>query len=692
MKIDMWKGTDRTGEEVLKRLKPAEEARKTYEKSWDSNESMLFPDNNHRIGIPLADNGLMFDDMDFSDLAPKMKVPHIFKNVRFLHAQMSANPPTVIAKPATSDQSDYYKAAAGDKLARYLPKQYKLQEKVDQTSLSTIVYGSGILKTVFDPHKGDILSRDLESGNIELEGDISIYAPNLRNIYLDPDAKCIDEIKWIIEEIYVDIDEACARYPDKVDVLKSAKKDGEEKGTIFGGQNNSSNKSYNTICLLEYWETGLASNGYLGRYALVTKDGSDIIPCKPSPFRFRQRGAAPKITKMSPEEFRSTYPHLAEIQDVEEAKSKKIEQLAETARLPFHILTDIDVLGTVWGKSAIEYAAPLEDLLNKIDSAHLANIRAHGSTKLVTFKGANLTNISDDQMDIIETDVMGGVSHLQPPQVMPEMVLTRKNLIDAIDQVFGVNESMFGIQSREQATSTMQYATNQGNMIRRRVFNKYVMFIESIYQALLDLTIKHWATSKLISVTGSEFALDAIELKGADVDGGFDFHVDYGISFSLDPQTRYQQILLGKQFFTEAGVKPRQLLRFLRLSELESLHDATQLAENRMREIFVKIVRTGQQIQPRKHRDYANMMAYCLDYFMTDEFNKLPMEVQDLCTEHYELMGQASAMEQMGMASPGGAQAPVAGGASINPADLTQGNSASPIPGEGLGQAPILPG
>ena len=43
-----------------------------------------------------------------------------------------------------------------------------------------------------------------------------------------------------------------------------------------------------------------------------------------------------------------------------------------------------------------------------------------------------------------------------------------------------VNESMFGQSSRETAGFTMQYATNQGNVIRRRLFNKYVLLTEAV--------------------------------------------------------------------------------------------------------------------------------------------------------------------------------------------------------------------
>lgn len=693
MKVDMWTDRGKTGIEVTKRYKAAMDHRRLFERTWASNEALIYPSDSGMLRgaiLPLPNNTAKFLESGIGDEAPRMRVPYSFKNLRFLHAQLSANPPTVIAKPQTSDQADYHKASAGDKLCRYLHKQYKLQEKVDQVSLYTLLYGSGVAKTVFDPYCGDLLERDMESGILKLEGDIKISNPDIRNIGIDPDATTQDEIKWVTEDIYLDLDEAISRWPDKAEVLREAKLlESDATYMSYSVEDERDRSTYfNIIHLVEYWEVGLASNAYLGRYALTTPAGAEIVECRPSPFRFRQRGAAPKLSKLGEREFRERFPQYEGV-PLADAVENKLSKLPEVARLPYHFLTDIDVPGSVWGRSAVEYAAPLEELLNKIDSAHLANIRAHGSTKIVTAKNSNITHLTDDQLDVIETDIPGGISHLQPPGVMPEMVLTRKNIIDAIDQVFGVNEAMFGQQSREQAAVTMQYATNQGNMIRRRVFNKYVMFVESVYQALLDLVIKHWTISKLIQVNGNEKSLDAVELKGSDVDGGFDIHVDYGISFSLDPQTRYQQVLLSQPLFEKAGIKPRQLLRYLKLSELESLHDATQLAENRMREIFLRIITSNQQVQPKRLMDFEKMMEYALDYFMTDEFNRLPEELQEICKQHYELMGQLVASEQTGLA-PGGS---AAGGTAINPEQLQALPGAQPqaaLPGESLGTAPIL--
>lgn len=694
IKLNNW-DDEKAKKEILKRYEHAKEMRKAHELSWLINEETVYPPQSgllsHQRMRFLPGGAGQYDDAELGEGVKRLKVPHTFKNVRFLHAQMSANPPSVIARPSTTDKSDYARAVRGDKVMKFLGEKLDLQEHVDSVSLSTMVYGSGVLKAAWDPLAGKLISYDKESGEMSLEGDFLVYSPDIRDIYIDSDAKRISDIKHIIETIYIDYEESLARWPNKEDELKKSRVENGENGQIemSGVSSRDRYKYFNVVKLLEYWETGLPTNGFMGRYCLMAESGHIIEPCRPSPHRFKEQGAVFEIEKMSEETFREEYSKYSSL-SIEEAKEEAVDSLPEIARLPYHILTDIDVPGTVWGKSPVEYAAPLEDLLNKIDTAHLANIRAHGSTKLVAVKGANITHFTDDALTVIESSMQGGVSHLQPPGVMPEMVLVRKNIIDSIDQVFGVNEAMFGQQSREQAAALMQYATNQGNMVRRRLFNKYVGFVKSLYSSLRSMTTKHWNISKVISVVGSEGALEREEIKGKDLDGGFEFEVEYGRSFSLDPQTRYQQILLGMPLFEKAGVKPRQLLRYLRLSELDSIHDSLQAAENRMRGIFSKIVSTEKQVAPQKYQDHENMLAYALEWFMTPEFFELPENMQDLCREHFELRAQLAAAEQTGIAGPGGELGESQMGAASAPAEELGPVQApaTPLPGEAVIQPP----
>lgn len=635
IRVSIWNDAE-TKKQVARRFRNAATARARHEATWARNEAAVYRQEDGGLGIALDSLGLSSADLgagvDGSSISSNISL--VFKNLRFIHAQMSSNPPSVVMRPQTSDQDDRRKADSADRVVRYALRQYSMQEATDQLTLQTLVYGTGFLKKVWDSGVGAILSEE-EGANgeseITLEGDIRVSVPFLWNIYIDPDARTVPDIKYIFEKVYIDYDEACARWPGKVDILKKSKvdRDGNRESTSHGDRGRGSStqlqdEHYNSVELLEYWETGLPTNGYLGRYTITNSEGDVLEPCRVSPFRFRKSGGV--------------YAIEARTDIGDEAKQKLISKVPEQARLPYTVLTDIDVPNSVYGKSTIEYAADLQDNVNNMDSCRLDNLRAHGSNKLVVPESAELPDdgLSDSTWDIVRIAGAQPPYYMSPAQLMPDMTVSRQDQIQGLNDVMGMNESMQGQQSREQSAAAMQYATNQGNMIRRRLFNKYVLAVEDIYRGILDLVRKHWTLTKTIHVLGKEKALESADLKGADIDGGFDVVGEYGVSLSLDPIARRQEIVTLQPLFEKAGISPRVALKMMKLSELEGMHDKLDLAGNRQKEIFDVMIATGTYIAPKKLRDHPNMIAWALDYFMTSEFEMLSEEQQVLCERHIE--------------------------------------------------------
>lgn len=660
IKVTPWTD-DETKKEVAKRFRYASEARIYQEEKWIRNERSIYAtsstmnmsylqtslESNFNIGLPGVDGS-----------NAEVNIAYTFKNFRYIHAQMSSNPPSVVMRPTSSDQEDHRKADAADRIVRYSIRHYNMQEKIDQLSLHTLLYGTGILKTVWDSGRGDIIKYDEKNDEVVLEGDIAITVPFIWNLYFDPDAKCADELKFVIERIYVDYDEACLRWPDKADKLKAAKIERKNTPSTRGRATQLQDDHYNCVELLEYWETGLPTNGYLGRYTITTAEGEVIEPCRPSPFRFKGAGAVARIEALD-------YP--------DDVKERMIERIPEQARLPYHLLTDIDIPNMVWGRSFVEYAAQLQENLNRLDSAVLDNIQAHGVARLVIPESADLADdaLSNSPWDVTKISGNQPPYFMQPPQLMGDMTAARQNHVSGINDVSGVNESMFGQQSREQAMAAMQFATNQGNMIRRRLFNKYVLVVESIYRGILNLVRKHWTTTRTIHVLGKEKALEAIDIKGTDIDGGYDVVGEYGVSLSLDPMTRRQEILTLQPLFEKAGVPPRTSMKMMKLNELDGMYDELDLADTRQKEIFDEMIATGTYIPPKKYRDHVNMIAWAMRYFMSQEFESLDESVQALCERHIEERAQVAATEKTGGIE---AEAPPA------PPGPTPAGTAGPVP------------
>ncbi len=660
LKLQPW-SEQQTGKEIKRRFDFAQSGRKPLEWQWEKNESSVYgPDGLQGFSFSIdelyADLG---DDDDADTDNVDINVSYTFKNLRFIHSQLSANPPSVAMKPTSSDQEDRRRASAADRVGRYALRHYKLQERLDRLTLNALVYGLGGIKLRWDVTKGDIIDFDQKTQEMRLEGDIAITIPHTWNLFIDPDARDPDEIKWVIERIFVDYDEACARWPGKADVLEKAKLSAGDVAASSTNQSAVRERHFNSVELLEYWETGLPSNGYMGRFCIALASGETIVPCGPSPQRFAKAGSiAALLAKNLPEK----------------TLQKKLNALPQMAQLPYSFLTDIDVVNSIWGKSSIEYSAPMQDNLRFIDSTKADNMRAHGSAKLVLPQGAKAnTDLSNSTWDIVTIeDSNDAPFFMEVPQLMPEMTSARQEMIQGINDVWGTNDAMFGQQQREQSGASMQYATNQGNMIRRRLFNKYVLVVETIYKTILNLVRKHWSVERNILVLGKEKALEAVSLKGADIDGGYDVIGEYGTNLSLDPITRREEIMAMQPMFQAAGISPRQSLKMMKLNDLEGSYDLAQLAEDRMQEVFEEIVATQTQVQPEEFEDHTGMLEFGLTYVMTAEFKYLDDDSKELIREHLRLRKAAAAAEQTGGGTPGGTLPTSPAGAELGAAPAEQ--------------------
>ena len=608
---------------LRKRLDMCKDDRSSYELRWEDSESIVYRiDQRTPPGLPVDNEDYKGNQVgpDFND--EDLTAGYCFKNLRFIHAQLSANPPSVTVRAATNDQADRQRAQAADRLVRHFIRAYGMQEKFDQLTLNTLIYGSGFLKILWDPHKGDVLDVDRESGEMTLEGDICINTPSPWDIYVDPDANCWEEVNYLFQRIYLSYEEAVYLYPEHAERFKQMQGITHRQ---FEENRGISDKSWEHIELFEYWEKGQAHNGFLGRYGVMLDDGTIIEALKDNPCTI-------KTTSSS----------------------------IEKAILPFYPLTDVDVPNRTWGRSFLEWAAPIQDNLNKMDTAQLANMQAHGKNTMIIPEIAEMEDDAADNSTWTAIKVTGNQPpyYMSPPPVIPQMDTLRAQMKADVDEMCGVNPAMFGMMQRETAGTAMQYATNQGNMIRRRLFNKYVAVTEAAYKALLEIVRQNWDIEKAILVLGNEKSFEAVTIKGADIEGGFDLVVEYGTTLSLDPSTRREEILTLSPLLKEAGIHPRKQLRHLKLNDVEGLHDSVQLAEDRQREIFERMIASGEMIEPRKYQDHVNMIAYALDYFMTKEFDSLDEEHKALLEAHVDLRKQVAAQEQAPPPAPAAAPAP----------------------------------
>ncbi len=626
------------------------EYRRDFERQWRLNESTIY---NHD-GL-LSNNGVDEAGININDISSfldieepdNIGVNYTFKNYRFIHAQMSSNPPTVVVRPTSSDIEDRRRADAADRLVRHAIRRYNMQENMDLSTAKTLLYGTGWMKTIWNREMGVMDSLDEATGEFEMSGDIEISSCSTWDIYIDPFAKEWSQVRYVIERKWMSRGESQMRYPDQyLEIWKQNESaDRSHRRHSLKGREQLEEQPVSIFC---YWEKGMPINGMAGRMVEFLVDGTILGEVIKSPFSFRD-----------PSEDEDSKP---------------------TAYLPFHILTDIDVTDQVYGKSFIEYDVQIQDVVNRLDTLTLDNVQSAGAFRMVLPEGTEIMEdaITDNPRDIIKITGNQGPHYVSPPQSLPDMSSLRDRLTAGIDSLAGVNESMFGEQSRETSGFSMQYATNQGNMVRRRLFNKYVNFVEGIYRSYLNIIRRHWAIPEVVEVLGKEKAFQSLEISGADIASGFDIVVEYGASLSLDPTSRREEIMQLMPIFEKYGIDGKTIVRMLKLNELDGLYDINDRARERQQEVLEEMI-DGEgdvYVAPEELQEHDGMLSYCYEFVMSAAYRDLEPRVKRLIKHHIR---EREALKAKGIgaldaqAANVGANPPGPAG-TLGPAPVTFGN------------------
>ena len=647
LRVQAW-DAERIQMELANRLKLAREYRSQFEMTWRENENILY----NAIGYREAYNMVSFnefveepeEDSDIIDVG----VNYTFRTYRFLHAQMSANPPIVQISPTSFDKDDIIAAELADSLVHWLHVKHILQEVTDAACGKALSKGTSWIKTVWDADRGEAASFDPKTGDLTMTGEEHVYSPSTWDVWVDPDAtEFWKSCGYVFERHVMRFEVAEMMFPDFADKLRKATKMHSEVYGFWSKQEEKRRGSSELVEVFEYYEKASPVNGMAGRHCWCMDDGTPLRPMQKNPH--------PK------------------------------------GLLPYHILTDVDVEDQVYGKSFLEYEVPMQDVLNRLDGYMLDNAKIHGRAALVTYEGfetgdGSFTNATD-------VVIKGTGSHAQaphyisPPGQMPDMVALRQNLERGVDIIGGTNDAMYGKVSGEMSGYAAQTAINAGNMIRRRLFNKYTLMVESMYKHLLMLVVAHWKEKRMIKVAGKEQSTKVVYLKGSDIESGWDLKGEYGTSMSLDPESRREEVmqLHERGLLEQFGITGPEIAKILRLNNVKEVFHRADASRERQREEFDKMIEAYNKgnelfIEPEDLQDHQNRLEYCYDFLESSEFKQLKPELQEMLKEHTRRRRQMALEE----AAPQAAQQPQQG----QPAQAAAGGQMPP----GAGVPPELMG
>ena len=604
---------------LVRRLEAAMAYRSQFESQWASNKSTV----DTAMGRPTDQVNLTFEsvmDLESGEVDggdSEIGTNYAFKYLRFFHSQLSANPPSVTVRPATTDPADRQKADAGDKLVRYGKAELDMDEVVDSMNLRTLTYGTGWTKEIWNKDSGEVHDFNEETSEMTMTGDIECYSPMTEDVWSDSEAKREKDIRFIFERHSMPLESAIMKFPGKEEILKKAVEDLQAANKFFEGKVQVSTDD--NVTFFEYTEKALPVNGLVGRHAFFTREGELLT--EPS-----------------------KNPHTLH-------------------KLPYHLFTYIDNDGHIYGKSTIEYVSRLQDMLNRLDSNIMDNVEAHGVVRFAIHETAEIEDeaVSNSAWDYMKWGGDREPKFINPPTLMPDIWRLRMQLVTSIQELWGINDSMLGIQRRETSAVSQQTSIEAGTMIHRRLFKKYSRVVQSIYKDFLGLVKQNWDEPRIITVLGKEHALQSVAIKGADIDGNIDIMVEYGASLPIDPNMKREALMLLQPILKESGMSAKQILFHMKLNDLEGTFDRLEQARERQREVFEEMIARYQQkmpvyIGPNDLEDHVGRLEYAYDYLESAEFKYLQEDLKNLLRKHVKDR-EALAAQKPAAAPAGDAQA-----------------------------------
>lgn len=600
-----------TDEQLLKtiidRLRWCKEDRKKVEDQWAKNEIAYdSPDGFMSYDVTASAETLLDilppTEEDDEDDIIEIGTNYIFKYTRFIHSQMSANPPSVAVGPTSSDISARNAADAADRLLRWGRKQYDFQEVFDQRNERVLKYGIGWIKILFDPNEGAILEHNPQTNEILMEGEIDIYSPDSRDVWIDCDAKRRSKIRYTFERLTMSLEEAYFRFPKSKAIIDE----------YINKSNHSSamdtNHYEDRLEIYEYVEKGMPTNAGLGRRAYLFEHGPFI--------------------------------------------EKPTDNNHPGAGLPLKSLTYIDAERHLYGRSTIEYAIALQDAMNKLDTSVLDNIRVHNALNVVVAGGIDNEQDmkSNRAVKIIRVAGQGTVHYLAPPQLMPDIWRARQTYFEGMQDLFGINDSMLGIQRREQSAVSQQTSIESGLMLHRRLYLKSAKSVEEVSEDFLGIIKEEWKVPRTIQVLGKEKAFETADIKGADITHGYSVDATYGANLPLDPNMKREFLNLNLPLLKEAGLTAKDFIRHMGLNDVEGALDRATMAQDRQKEVFEEMIAAynaggPKYIMPEEGEDHLSRLEWCRYYRETSEFKYLADELKELIKQHIKERMELAAQE-----------------------------------------------
>lgn len=307
------------------------------------------------------------------------------------------------------------------------------------------------------------------------------------------------------------------------------------------------------------------------------------------------------------------------------------------------------IRGTSWCTSHVDDAIPLQRHINEKEAAKAETVRKTGVPKglglpeIIEAWSSGIHQITVDSVNSVQQ----GYKYLEPPEPNPLVFGTQGEDVQAMFDIFGLNEVVTGKDSVKSGTSAKQIA-----YLNRLDSMKLSGAIRDLEQALmrgwrmsLSLARQYVTAERMLSIVGPGAEPDLQMFNGASLDG---------VDLTLEPQTgaerfRAQTAAEAEQDLQSGKISPQVAMERAETGLGTSMGDASQ---ERMAGQLIMGALNGQQVQPDPNISPA--VALRVIYRSMGISPQADQSLQALANAYQQLGAQQNAQAQPQQPQKGG--------------------------------------
>jgi hypothetical protein len=515
------------------------------------------------------------DDGDKPRYRVRLVSNQIITGSHSLLSKFTKTKPVITATPGSGSQSDVKAAQMAERLMEFWWDEFRLDDKLEEALLWSIITGQGYWKVSWDPNankqmrflldpqgnpviddsmKTEFMAQLKEAG-IEAQekvvnlGDIRVEAISPFDVYLDPTAKHFEDCKYVICVHSLEPDEIKARWG--VDVTSDALVS-EPDASVPYETGQQGEKTVRKVYIGYFLPTASNKNG---RYVVFVKDPNQIL------------------------------------------EDKKWADVYPINKLPIVKFPGLRNPGQIYDGSFVEQAIPLQKELNRTLSQIVEWKNLTIRPRVWAPTGSLRTRITSEPGIVYEYNPIAGLKpEVEQPKPIPPYIFEHLTEISGrIKEIFALTEVSEGtVPPNVEAGIAIDLLQELSADRLAPTIKLIEKSLAAAGQLMLSLAQTYYIEPRFLKIRGSGGATQVQKFTQADIEGGTSISVETGSGLPRTRAGRQAQIM---NFIDKGIIPPDKAWKYIDIADLKGLAAQYAADEDQAYREIEKLI-TGEPVNP----------------------------------------------------------------------------------------------